>query len=69
VNGYINYYANKAIEARVYLFMDNFAASLAAAEEVINSGKYSLYSNTAWVGSWATTYGSESVFELAIYPG
>jgi hypothetical protein len=68
VNGYINYYANKAIEARVYLFMDNFTASLASAEEVINSGKYSLYSNTAWVGSWATPYGSESVFELAIFP-
>ena len=68
VNGYINYYANKAIEARVHLFMDNFTASLAAAEEVINSGKYTLYSNTAWVGSWATTYGSESVFELAIFP-
>ena len=68
VNGYINYYANKAIEARVHLFMDNFTASLASAEEVINSGKYSLYSNTAWVGSWATPYGSESVFELAIFP-
>jgi len=68
VNGYINYYANKAIEARVHLFMDNFAASLAAAEEVINSGKYSLYSNTAWVGSWAAQFGTESVFELAVLP-
>lgn len=67
-NGYLNYWANKAIEARVHLFMDNFAACLAAAEEVINSGKYTLYSNTAWVGSWATTFGSESVFELAIFP-
>ena len=68
VNGYINYYTNKAIEARVHLFKDDFTASLAAAEEVINSGKYSLYSNTAWIGSWATTFGSESIFELAIYP-
>src|SRR5690606_2692819 len=65
VNGYINYYTNKAIEARVHLFKDDFTASLAAAEEVINSGKYSLYSNTAWIGSWATTFGSESIFELA----
>jgi hypothetical protein len=68
VNGYINYYANKAIEARVHLFMDNFTASLAAAEEVITSGKYTLYSNAAWVGSWATPYGSESVLEFAVYP-
>jgi len=28
--GYINYYVNKAIEARVHLFMDNFTGSLAA---------------------------------------
>lgn len=68
VNGYINYYANKAIEARVHLYMDNFAEALAAAEEIITSGKYSLYSNANWVGSWATQFGSESVFELAIYP-
>lgn len=68
VNGYINYYTNKAIEARVHLFMDNFTASLAAAEEVINSNKYTLYSNTAWGGSWATQFGTESIFELAIYP-
>ncbi len=67
-NGYLNYWANKAIEARVYLFMDNFTASLAAAEEVINSGKYTLYSNANWVGSWASQFGSESVFELAVYP-
>jgi hypothetical protein len=68
VNGYINYYANKAIEARVQLFMGNHTAALAAAEVVITSGKYSLYSNTAWVGSWATPFGAESIFELAIYP-
>jgi starch-binding outer membrane protein, SusD/RagB family len=68
VNGYINYYANKALEARVQLFMGNYTAALAAAEDIITSGKYSLYSNTAWVGSWATPYGAESIFELAIYP-
>lgn len=68
LNGYLNYWANKAIEARVYLFMENYTAALASAEEVINSGKYTLYSNAAWVGSWSTPFGSESVFELAIYP-
>jgi hypothetical protein len=68
VNGYPNYYANKAIEARVHLFMGNYTAALAAAEEIITSGKYSLYSNANWVGSWATPFGSESIFELAIYP-
>ncbi len=67
-NGYVNYYTNKAIEARVHLFMDNFDASLAAAEEIISSNVYSLYSNAAWVGSWSQTHGSESIFELAMLP-
>ena len=68
VNGYFNYYANKAIVAKVHLFMDNYTEALTAAEEIITSGKYSLYSNANWVGSWATQFGSESIFELAIYP-
>ncbi len=68
LNGFLNYWANKAIEARVYLFMGNYTAALASAEEVINSGKYTLYSNAAWVGSWSAPFGSESVFELAVYP-
>ncbi len=68
VNGYFNYYANKAIEARVQLYMGNHTAALADAEEIITSGKYSLYSNANWVGSWATQFGAESIFELAIYP-
>jgi hypothetical protein len=68
LEGFINYYTNKALKARVYLFMDNFTASLAAAEEVINSGEYSLYANDEWVDSWSGEFGSESIFELAIYP-
>jgi len=68
LSGFLNYYANKAIEARVQLFMDNYTAALAAAEVVISSGEYSLYSNADWVDSWATQNGSESIFELAVYP-
>ena len=66
--GYINYYANKAIQARVYLFMENYSGALTAAETIINDGVYSLYSNTQWVSSWASQYGKESIFEIAMYP-
>jgi len=52
----------------VQLSMGNYTAALAAAEEIITSGKYTLYSNASWVGSWAAPFGSESIFELAIYP-
>lgn len=67
-NGFINYYANKALLARVNLYMGNHAGALSAAEEIINDGVYSLYSNTAWVDSWKTQFGSESIFELAMLP-
>src|SRR5699024_9488033 len=67
-NGFINYYANLAMQARVYLYMGENEKSLAAAEEIIESGVYSLYSNDKWVDSWSEEIGSESIFELAIYP-
>lgn len=67
-NGYINYYANKAMQARVYLYMENYAKALEAAEVVINSGVYKLYENGAWVDSWKKEFSDESIFELAIYP-
>ncbi|MEO5790173.1 RagB/SusD family nutrient uptake outer membrane protein [Gelidibacter sp.] len=67
-NGYLNYYANKAMQARVYLSMANYPQALAAAQEVINSGTYQLYSNSAWVDSWTKQFGSESIFELGIVP-
>lgn len=65
--GYLNYYANKAIQARVYLYMENYDAALSAAEEIIESGKYKLYGNDEWVTSWTKQFGSESIFELAMY--
>lgn len=65
-NGFINYWGNKAIQARVYLTMGNYDEAFAAAEEIITSAgsTYSLYSNAEWVGSWATQFGKESIFEL-----
>ncbi len=69
LNGYLNYYANKAIQARVYLNMKLNADALLAAEEVINATSlYSLYSNANWASSWTTQFGSESVFELGMVP-
>lgn len=61
-----NYYAAKALQARVYLYMENYDAALDAAREVIESGKYSLYSNDEWADSWRHQSGSESIFELGI---
>ena len=68
VNGYLNYYSNRAILAKVNLYMENYTDALTAAEEIISSNKYSLYANADWVKSWSTQFGKESIFELAIYP-
>ncbi|MDR0660724.1 MAG: RagB/SusD family nutrient uptake outer membrane protein [Prevotellaceae bacterium] len=65
-NGYINYYGNRALLARVKLYMGEYDDALAAAEEVM-AGPYSLYSNDEWLDSWSTQFGSESIFELGIF--
>lgn len=67
-NGYINYYANRAIQARVYLTMGNYAAALSAAEDIITNGGYTLYTPANWVASWRSQFGTESVFELGVFP-
>lgn len=69
-NGYVNYYANRAIAARVYLTMgeDYYDEALEAAEDVMDSGKFKLYTNEEWVESWQKQFGSESIFELFMNP-
>lgn len=65
-NGYVGYYANIALQARVKLYMEDYDGALDAAKEVIESGKYSLYKPEEWVASWSKQFGSESIFELGI---
>lgn len=67
-NGYINYYGNLAIQARVKLTMGDYDGALAAAKEIIESGVYKLYDNDEWLESWSKQFGNESIFELGIYP-
>lgn len=68
-NGFINYYANQAILSKVYMYMDEWNKALTAAEIVIDSNVYTPYTTSNWVDSWAETFGSESIFELAVLPG
>ncbi|MBR4093849.1 MAG: RagB/SusD family nutrient uptake outer membrane protein [Bacteroidales bacterium] len=63
-NGYINYYGNLAIQARVYLAMERFDDALEVAEEIITDGDYELYTNEKWVQSWSEQFGDESIFEI-----
>lgn len=67
--GYLNYYGNLAIQSRVYLTMDDFDNAYSTAKEIINSNAYTLYDNDKWYSSWSSMFGTESIFELAIYEG
>ncbi len=66
--GYINYYANLAMQARVYLYMKDYPNALRVAEEIMTSKDLTLYSNANWVDSWKSQFGTESIFELGIFP-
>ena len=65
-DGYVGYYANLALQARVKLYMADYDGALAAARTVIDDGVYTLYEPDEWVGSWSQQYGSESILELAM---
>lgn len=67
-NGYLNYYGNMALQAKVNLYMEKYPAALTAAETVINDKVYKLYENNEWVDSWKTQFGTESIFELSMDP-
>lgn len=67
-NGYLNYYGNKALQARVYLNMEDYPNALTAAKEVIDANVYKLYTNEEWTKSWQSEFGAESIFEIGIYP-
>jgi hypothetical protein len=60
---YFNKTSAKALLARVYLYMENWAEANALATEVIGSG-YSLVSNTDYVASWAQATTTESIFSI-----
>ncbi len=66
--GYVNYYANQMLLGKVYQYMDNQTAALKCFETVISSKKYDLYTPENWVASWSREFGSESIFEIGIYP-
>ncbi|MEG0518365.1 MAG: RagB/SusD family nutrient uptake outer membrane protein [Bacteroidales bacterium] len=65
--GYLCYYANLALQAKVNLYMENYDVALEIAETIIKSKKYTLYQPGDWAKSWTGEFGSESIFELAIY--
>lgn len=65
-DGYVSYYANLAIQARVALFMEDYDKALTTSETIIDSKVFKLYEPSEWCASWAQQYGSESIFEIGM---
>jgi hypothetical protein len=63
--GKFNYWAAKAIEARAYLYLENYDEALGTAMEVINNNAgYRLYEINEYLGAWSQTATSESLLEI-----
>lgn len=56
--------AANALRAKTYLYRQNWGAALAAAKEVINSGRYSLHPNYSMIFREEGENSSESIFEI-----
>lgn len=57
--------AAKALLARVYLYMGNYASAETLATEVIESGEYSLLSTENYVDAWSNGGSPETIFEIS----
>ena len=64
--GHFNYWAAKLLQARVHLYMGDYAKAYAAAEEVINSSPYELVGIDEYLAYWGEEGNDESVLELLV---
>jgi len=62
--GCMNYWAAKALLARVYLYKGDNANALSAAQEVISQSPYVLWTRAEYVNAWSKSGNSEMIFEL-----
>lgn len=65
-NGKINYWATKALQARMYLYLEQNDKALALAKEVIDGSPYKLYTRDEYLSVWQNTFTSESLFEIEV---
>lgn len=60
--------AVRALLSRVYLYMEECEQAVAMADAVLNSGRYSLATGSAYVAQFADGGSSEAIFEIAYSP-
>lgn len=62
--GYFNQYGAQALLSRVYLYQGDNQNAFDAAEAVINSQAYKLWTNEEYVSAWTKGGNSELIFEI-----
>ncbi|MFN5022079.1 MAG: RagB/SusD family nutrient uptake outer membrane protein, partial [bacterium] len=60
----LNRWGTLALKARVAIFKEDWPTAVAASTEVINSGKYSLFTYGSMVQDFRTPNNNESIFEV-----
>lgn len=65
-SGHFNYWAAKAMLAKIQLYMGDNTGALANCKEVINSGVYSLVSRDGYIDYWGHENQPETVLEFLI---
>lgn len=61
----MNYWAVRALQTRYYLYTKQYDQVKTVAEEIINSGNFSITPAGQYVADWESGSGPESLFELA----
>ena len=67
--GYINVWAAKALQVRVYMTKGEWNNALTVAEDIIKNAPYSLWNTSEYVGAWSESniaHAKEILFELVI---
>ncbi|NRB62181.1 MAG: RagB/SusD family nutrient uptake outer membrane protein [Saprospiraceae bacterium] len=68
-NGRFSKAGAQALLAKVYIYMEEWTLAEQLATEVINSGRYALYTDAnAWLNSWGANIGDEDIFTLINTP-
>lgn len=66
VYGEIDYWAVKALKARMHLYLGEYDNALADAIDVINNSGYQLLTRDKWMASWTIEGADETLFELLV---
>lgn len=67
-DGHFTSVVAQALLAKVYLYMEDWENAELYASRVIDEGPYALLSNADYIGSWASKFTIESIFEISNTP-